>query len=83
MILCVERLRDFLCLEWLCDFFHSLTHSGYMISDSGGCGIVLRRGCITFLWRGCVILFLESLHDFFVKRLHNFFWVDRLSDFLC
>ena len=70
----------FFCVERLCDFSHSLTHSVGMIFFSGGCVIFfwrLRNFFVErsheFFWRSCMTFFVESLHDFFVERLHNFF----------
>ena len=62
MILCLERLRAFLCGE--VELFFSLTHSGYMIYFSRGCMICFGERLHDF--------FVKRLCDFCVKRLRDF-----------
>ena len=57
MILCVDRLRDFLCVDRLRDFSHSLTHS------------LTQVAC--FLWR-LHGFFCRYFVNFFVKWLRDF-----------
>ena len=89
VIFVVERFCDhvcgevawFLCVERLCDFSHSLTHSSFMIFFLEVTEFFLRRGCMIFsweimwffVWRGSVIFCAKRLRDFFyVKKLHDF-----------
>ena len=58
VVLCVERLHDFVCRGCMIILTHSLTH---------------HSGCMIFFSGGGVIYFVERLHDFFVERLCDFF----------
>ena len=64
MILCVERL---------CDFFHSLTQVPWFIFLEV-VWFFLRRDCVIFLLRDSYFFFLcvKRLRDFCMKRLHDF-----------
>ena len=66
------EVAQFLCVERLCHFSLSLTHSGCLIYFCG----------VFFLQNGCVI-FVERSGDLLYEEVALFFCVKRLHDFLC
>ena len=65
MVLCVERLHDF--MKRVCAIY--LTHSGSMIYFFGGCMILF----VERLLGDCVIFCVMRLHDFLCEEVAWFF----------